>query len=269
LSKFRAFRAVGGAAIVLLAFGGVAASAYLNAQTQPEQAIATPSRFEVASVRLMQNRDKLPIEQQMFYMSQWGATQFTTRNATLETLLSLAFGIDTQYQLARKPAWFDSTFYEIAAKPEGDARLNYEQMKPLLQQLLIDRFHLAYHREIKDMKGYALVAAKGGAKLKTSSGGAAYAYIFTNRIDGKNNPLDTLASMLAHPLGQPVVNETGLKGNYDFRIDYASLQTADADSSLPSLFTAIEEQLGLKLENRMVPVDVFVIDHVDKVPTEN
>ena len=195
-----------------------------------------------------------------------GAGLFTMREVTLELAIEWAFKVDAM-QLAGRTDWLNTQFYEISAKPEGDAGLSYDQLRPLVQQLIEERFHLSYHRETQQRKGYALVIAKGGPKLTASKSNGGFGYIFKGRIRAQNRNAGALASMLAFPLGQPVVDRTGLKGNYDFDINFAPMD--GTDSPLPSIFTALEEQLGLKLVSQQVPVEIFVIDHVDRVPTEN
>ena len=179
----------------------------------------------------------------------------------------MAFGVDDN-QLVGAPNWFISERYDVTAKPEGDLSLTYEELAPRLQQLLAQRFKLAIHREMKDVQGYALVIAKGGPKLKQGTpGNSAGGAIFPGGLRNPNTSLDTFAAMLARPTGRPVVNKTGIAGNYDIDLRYAKDDAAD--SSLPSIFTALQEQLGLKLETQKVPVGMLVIDHVEKIPTEN
>jgi uncharacterized protein (TIGR03435 family) len=226
-----------------------------------------PPEFEVASVRLMVDRDKLPMEQQMSYLSPSGSAEFIARNLTLTNLIGFTYGVDDATQIVGRPDWMDSTFYEIAAKPEGDAELTYDQLKPFVAQLLKERFHLKFHRETKNVKGYALIVAKGGPKLTATKGGSAHAYLMTGRFDAVNAHVSELAVMLTHSLRETVVDKTGLKGNFDFKLNYAPMDATD--STQPSIFTALDEQLGLRLEKQVVPVEMFVIDHVDKVPTEN
>jgi uncharacterized protein (TIGR03435 family) len=248
---------------------GFVFSALAAAQTQGQTAeSARPSKFEVASVRLMQDRDKLPMAQQMFHMSPPGAAEFTMRNANLEVLIGWAFKVGGfEKPITGKPSWMDSTFYEVAAKPEGDAGLSYEQLRPMVQELLKDRFHLAYHLEAGSAKGYALEVAKSGPKLTETKGATQHAYMMSGRLDAADVPMSTVAELVAHALGQTVVDETGLKGNYDVVVKYAPMEATD--SSAPSIFAAVEEQLGLKLVSRTVPTESFVIDHVDREPTEN
>ncbi len=223
--------------------------------------------FEVASVRLMVDRDKLPIEQQIFYMSPSGSAEFIARNVTLTNLIGFTYGVDDVSQIVGRPAWMDSTFYEITARPEGDAELTYDQLKPLVAQLLKERFHLQYHRETKNVKGYALVVAKGGPKLTETKGDAAHVYLMPGTLDAANTKMSMLAVMLTHALRETVADKTGLNGNFDFKLSYAPMEATD--STQPSIFTALDEQLGLRLEKQMVPVEMFAIDHVDKVPTGN
>jgi len=251
-------------AVALMMFvSGVTARA--QSQSKPADAPATLPKFEVASIRIIPLSEMKPTAESP--LSPPGALQFTARNVTMDVLISLAFGVNSMNQISGLPSWNNSTFYQIQAKPEGDVGLSYEQLKPYLQQLLQERFHLTYHRETKSTKGYALVAAKGGPKLTATKGGASYGYILPNRIQVQNSPLTGLAGMLVSPLDQPVVDETDLKGSYDIMLNFAPMNSTDSD--LPSIFTAIEEQLGLRLEKRMVPVEMIVVDRVDREPTEN
>ena len=115
-------------------------------------------------------------------------------------------------------------------------------MKLALQQLLQQRFHLTTHRETKNFSGYALVVAKGGAKLQPNKTGGGFGYIFPDRIRIQNRSLPTFAAMLHFPTGTPVVDKTGIPGNFDIELTFAPPTTpaADSDSTLPSIFTAIE-----------------------------
>jgi uncharacterized protein (TIGR03435 family) len=114
------------------------------------------------------------------------------------------------------------------------------------------------------------VVAKGGAKLTATKGDqppGTRVHIVSGDLQGLNWSMQTLAAMLQTPAGLPVIDKTGIKGSYDIKLEYAP--QLDADSSLPSVFTALQETLGLKLESQKVPVEMLVIDHVDRVPTEN
>lgn len=233
---------------------------------QAGRTVNRSQRFEVASVRLIQDRDKLPMQQQLFYMSPYGAGHFILRNATFTVLVTMAFDIQ-RAQIADQPAWFDSSSYDIEAMPAEGSVKNYEQLRPMLQQLLVDRFHLTFHQKTKIMRGYALVVAKNGPKLTSSKSVSPYGYLMRKRIAAQDATTGMLASMLWNPLEQPVVDETGIKGKYDFQLDFAPFDSTD--TALPSIFTAVQEQLGLKLQKADVPVQMLVIDHVSRVPTAN
>jgi uncharacterized protein (TIGR03435 family) len=236
----------------------------LEAQTQDHSPAGSGPKFEVASIRLIPERDVVPLAGSP--LSAPGERLFTMRQVTLPFAIAWAFGVD-QNRLLGGPDWLQNQYYRISAKPEGDVGLSYAQVKPLLQQLLRERFHLAYHRETKNVKGYVLVVAKGGAKVTVSKGEAGYGYIFKEGIRVQDRSAADLAAMLAIPLDQPVLDRTGLKENFDFNLNFAPMD--GSDSSLPSIFAALEEQLGLKLVSQMVPVAMLVVDHVDRVPTEN
>jgi bla regulator protein BlaR1 len=145
---------------------------------------------------------------------------------------------------------------------------------PLLQSLLKDRFHLEYHFETKEMPVYDLVVSKGGAKLTpfdpeqppTNPQNRGQSVILgvgtTNQI----------ADALARAAGSPVVDKTGIgDGRFGWTLNYTPLSaTGDlSNSAAPDLFAAVEQQLGLKLESKKEPLPILVIDHVERVPTEN
>jgi uncharacterized protein (TIGR03435 family) len=218
--------------------------------------------FEVASVKLTPAGGT-----GLTSISPYGQGRFTATSITMQLLISLAYGVPDS-QLVGLPAWAASERYDVTAKAEPGVSLTLEELKPRLQLLLAQRFKLAIHREMKDTQGYALVAAKGGAKLKKASAGAkAGGMILPRGLRNPSSTMDTLAGMLAHPLHRPVVNKTNIEGNYNIVLNY--VQDGAVDSTLPSIFTAIQEQLGLKLETQMVPVEMLAIDHVERIPTDN
>ena len=223
--------------------------------------LSAQTAFEVASVR-----PTPPGKTGNTYLSPPGAAAFTATNVTLDLRIEVAYGVD-ENQISRAPIWFGSQHYDVSAKPEGAGGLTYVQLRQPLQQLLEKRFRLAVHREKKDVEGYALVVAKGGPKLKPSETESGRKYILPNGIQFDHSSLATFAAALARPVGRPVVDKTSLEGVFDIKLDYAPERSTD--SSLPSVFTALQEQLGLKLESAKVPFEMLVIDHVERVPTEN
>jgi uncharacterized protein (TIGR03435 family) len=241
----------------------VAALFALSAATVSQlhaQAPTPPSSFEVASVRLIP-----PSQGGMISVTPPGSPTFTATNVNLEILIAMAYGVDSDN--ISGPSWLGSQQYDVTAKVEGNPRLTYEQLRAPLQKLLEERFQLAVHRETKEGSGYALVAAKSGPKLRESKGDSPHAYIIKGGLRLQNVSLDSLAGSLTRPTGRPVVNETGIKGNFDITLDYAP--EGATNSEMPSLFTALQEQLGLQLVTRRVPIEVLVIDRVERVPSEN
>lgn len=253
-------------AFVLIMFSIEVGLPILRATQSESQKIDVPAvrseRFEVASVRPVPEK-----EQGLTSISPLGEPRFTAHNATLAFLIGYAFDVDSGRQLLGEPKWLESEEYDISAKAENDKKLTYEELKPRLQQLLEERFHLAYHRETRVHKGYALAVAKGGPKLHPDTSGSQSAYILPDRIAARKVPLALLASLLARPMGAPVVDKTGIPGRFDFDLQFDPNNTTA--SRFPSLATALQEDLGLKLEREDVPEQVIVIDHVDRVPTEN
>ena len=150
----------------------------------------------------------------------------------------------------------------------------------MLAPLLEERFHLKIHRETRVMPVYVLVQGKNGAKLKDGDGGNTW--VSPDPAGGfrfQNYPIAALANMLSlmRPIGRPVIDRTGLSGNYTFS---ANLQDLPQGSNAEDLkvavatsdivvFAALEDQLGLKLNSERAPIDLIVVDHADKVPTED
>ncbi len=218
------------------------------------------AEFEVASVR------PVPANQQGYTsISPWGSDLFIARNIQLRLLINLAYDVDDR-NIEGLSDKLGSRMFDVEARVSGEQKLSYEQMQPLLRNLLRERFHLAVHRASREEKGYALVVAKGGAKLKTGTSREGTATIVPTGLRGAGITMETLAGMLSRPLGSPVQDRTGLGGGYDVVLEYRTLD-AD-DSSLPSIFTALQEQLGLKVIPAKVPVAILVVDHVDAEPTE-
>ncbi len=225
----------------------------------------------------------------------------SARLITLHTALLQAYGIKLYQLIASAP--LDSQ-WDIEAKVPAGATA--EQLNQMLQDLLEDRFHLKVHHEIRDLAAFNLVVAKGGLKLKdsvdariqsTQTGIArsvnskcvppadfkAFAGLAApplpcgrpvfsgDRIMAQASNMAALVNILPALLDQkPVIDKTGLTDTYDFRTEFAqAMFGAQDDSSRPSIFTALEQDLGLKLESTKAPIDVLVVDHVDSAPTEN
>lgn len=194
----------------------------------------------------------------------------TFRNYVLGGILHNAFSVD---RLALEaPDWLYDERFDITAKVP-DEKASFDQRRQMLQALLIDRFGLAFHHETKTRAGFALVVAKNGPKIQPVPDAGSHN---NDNRPGKMQRLRTtisdFASAVSYILRQPVVDETHMEGRYNVVLTYAPERGPDVTPTSgdgPSIFTAIEEPLGLKLEPRKVPVDIFVVDHCQKIPTEN
>lgn len=229
--------------------------------------LAAQSRpaFEVASIK--------PSGQSGPYQVTEGieANGLNFNNVALRLCILRAFGLKP-FQLTG-PDWMSQSRFVIVARASAPAPK--EKILEMFQTLLAERFKLAFHREKKEMPVYALVVAKNGPKLKAAADDAG-----TDIGNKKGDvmtfhgvPMEMLANTLAGSLDRPVLDETGLKGKYDFDLAWAERKRkgASGEPASPdaaSIFTTLQEQLGLKLESRRAPVEMFVIDHVER-PSEN
>jgi uncharacterized protein (TIGR03435 family) len=215
--------------------------------------------FEVASIKLSADPP--------------GRSGITTRtgrmlgeNVTLKRCIIGAYNV-TSAQVSGGPAWIDEDRYYIEAKASTPA--DDPGLMAMLQTLLAERFKLALHRETRSISGYALVAVK--LKLKASEAGAP-ASTQTRRggIDAKACTMARLAAKLSEALRVPVVDATGISGGFDVMLEWTAdeMSAKSAADSGPSLFTAVQEQLGLKLVSRKIAAEVLVIDHAEKPVVE-
>jgi uncharacterized protein (TIGR03435 family) len=191
---------------------------------------------------------------------------------TLRNCIQRAYGVKP-YQVIG-PDWINRERYVIVAKASAPAPESTILL--MLQTLLAERFRLAFHRESKEMPVYALVVAKNGPKLKPSASDGGATQIGGPASGGlkfEHASMDGLAFALTQNLGQPVMNETGLTGAFDLQLvwsqDSARGRPEGSDpTDAPTIFTALQEQIGLRLESRKAPIEVLIIDHVEK-PSEN
>lgn len=219
---------------------------------------------------------------------------FTARNVALKMLMQYdAYGIPQQ-RIFGGPKWVDSARFDIEAKPDSSVadelqKLGLEQrhlqMQAMFQQLLADRFKLVVHWETRDLPVYSLVAAKSGPALQktTLPEGGSEISSGDGRLTAKGVSMEELCKVLtgdlSRDIGRVVIDKTGIAGRYDVALKWTPETdgaapnsggdgSATAPDSGPSIFTAIQEQLGLKLESAKGPVQVLVIDHVE-MPQEN
>jgi len=205
-------------------------------------------------------------------------------NLSLKSLIMRAYGM-RDYQV-EGPDWLGSEHFDISAKfPDGyppkDRADESAAYMAMMQKMLVDRFHLAVHRGQKTFAVYGLVVAKGGIKFRQVPDGGQHSSNSNNtHYEGTGIPMEGFAGFLSKrpelPADLPVLDMTGLKGDYTMTLDWVRefKPSPDAPASAepspgPSLLSALEDQLGLKLETRKAPVEILIVDHAEKVPTEN
>ena len=217
---------------------------------------------------------------------------FRTRNSSLGDLIQFAYEVQTK-QIVNPPEWMDKDRYDIAAVPEEQGVPNAEQVRIMIRKLLADRFKLTFHQDKKELLAYLLTVAKNGQKLTpTQRPGPLPGLGFRPGTGGltlmaMNATMSDFTGFLQIlVLDRPVVDQTGLTGKFDFQCTFTpddSLfnghppmppqQQTDSNNAnpappAPSLYDAFQQQLGLRLSAEKTPVDVIVIDHVEK-PSEN
>ena len=204
---------------------------------------------------------------------QVGGHRLLIQNQTVSDLMSFAYAIH-QKQIVDGPPWLETQRYDIVGQADVEGYANLRQIQEMLQKLLASRFNLKFHREKRELSIYAITVAKGGPMLtkhteasnglptqsgSPSSGGRRFT----------NNTISDFALGMQSFLDKPVVDQTGLVGRYDFVLTWTPDDSStDSPNQAPGLFTAVQEQLGLKLEPIKGQADVYAIDHVER-PTEN
>jgi uncharacterized protein (TIGR03435 family) len=218
-------------------------------------------QFEAATVKLHTSNAAMGAQEVSGIDEGKGTIRVT--NLPLAVVVRFAYGVK-DYQFSA-PAWLNDVRYDIEAKtPEGYTR---QQLGPAIRALLADRFKLEVHHESKEVSGYALVTAKSGPKLHESDRPRDY---FTSRpglIQCGRVSMQELTSALAGRLGRPIEDKTGLSAQYDLKLQWTTDETT-ADT-LPTLFTALQEQLGLRLDTQKIKIDVLIVDHIERTPTAN
>lgn len=236
-----------------------------------------PAVFEVATIR----PSKPGVPGKLFTVR---GRQVVTINTSLKDLIGFAYGLHTA-QIIGAPEWAESDKYDITGQPEAQGMPNERQLKAMIQKLLEDRFKLATHRATQDLPVYLLSAAKSGPKLTKNdsnpNGLPSLMFKGLGVLPALNANMSDLAGVLqAAVLDRPVIDRTGLTGRFDFNLTWTPddsqfrglgvrVPAPSADQNAPpGLFTAIQEQLGLRLESTKAPVDVLVVDRVER-PSEN
>jgi uncharacterized protein (TIGR03435 family) len=258
------------------------------AQSPHAKTVASPS-FEVTSIRPSRPED---LRQAVFFQP----GRFIARAATIKLLIAVAYNVHP-FQISGGPSWVNSKRYNILAKQSDAIAEQLRRLSPdkrsemqaiLLQSLLVGRFDLTVSHKSKELPVYTLVVATNGPKLSqsTSADKNMDIQVGQSELTAKSLSMATFTVVLANQLDRTVLDQTGLAGTYDFEVQWARSQTISGmpsdqrgsapeteavppvDSSGPSFFTAIQEQLGLKLQSTKAPVDTIVIKHVES-PSEN
>jgi uncharacterized protein (TIGR03435 family) len=205
--------------------------------------------------------------------------RYSTTNTTLVDLLKYAYGLHER-EIVGGPKWLETQKFDIVGDPETQTRPSSDGFKRMVQNLLADRFHLAAHHETRELSVFAIVQSKGGPRLIASTGppnAIPTVGYSEGALGARNATMGDLATFLQRFVAdRPVVDETGLAGKYDVTLRWTPddsqaegiRQSDGISNTFPGLYTAIEEQLGLKLREERRPAQVFVIDRVE-MPSEN
>jgi uncharacterized protein (TIGR03435 family) len=200
--------------------------------------------------------------------------RFTIRNESVASLMMFAYSIN-KHQVIDLPAWAETTSYDIEGKTDAPGEPNLRQQQEMVQKLLAERFQLKFHYDKRELPVYAIRVTKGGPKLKPAANpdtepdqqgnghGTEQTVIFTS------NSIADFVRNEQFFVDRPLLDQTSLGGRYDFalRYTYDEAKTTDPNAP-PGLFTAVQEQLGLKFEPTKAPVEVLVIDHIE-LPSAN
>jgi uncharacterized protein (TIGR03435 family) len=244
----------------------------------PAIAPASGPTFDVATIK-----PTPPDAKAGRYITMQGTNRWVAKYYTLKLMIAAAYNLSPKV-ISGGPAWADSDHFDIVALTPGDTRPSQPEQMAMLRALLADRFRLSFHREQKDFSIYVLEVAKGGPKLRDSAAPASdppqlVSTVYPDHVHmpARNATMADFTYLLQRALlDRPVIDKTGLTGRYDFDLDWAGdetqfggeLPTAPADAQAPPFFTAIEQQIGLRLEATRGNVDAFVIDRAEQ-PTAN
>ncbi len=214
--------------------------------------------------------------------------QFVAKNYALRLLIGLAYNL-TPRAISGGPEWLDSDHYDVLAATPGEVQPTVDEQMKMLQQLLAERFKLAFHREKKEFSIYTITISKNGPKLKESANPNELPYLTSTvfpassggidhlQMPARNATMEQFASVLQRAiLDRPVVDRTGLSGKYDFTLEWTpdetqfggNLPPGAPDSGRPGIYEAMQQQLGLKLEPTRGPIEAMVIDRVER-PSAN
>jgi uncharacterized protein (TIGR03435 family) len=252
------------AVLMLSGFGQVSKSAPIDTSTSaPKFQVATikPSRPEESRTTMIRGN------------------RFETTHTSVVDLIKYAYGLHEQ-EIVGEPKWLDTQTFDVVGDPETESRPSSDEFKKMVQNLLTDRFHLTAHHETRELSVLAIVQSKSGpnlTKTKRPPGGIPTVGYSPGHLGAGNATIADFASFLQRFVtDRPVVDQTGIVARYDFDLKWTPdetqtetvRQSSESSNPLPGLYTAIQEQLGLKLQEGKLPAQVLVIDHVE-TPSEN
>jgi uncharacterized protein (TIGR03435 family) len=242
------------------------------------QAPTEHKEFDLVSIK-----PSAPDERNRFLFQNLPGGTVRIAGVPLRMIMMQAFDVKA-FQITGGPDWVRMDRWDIQAKAEGVAgRLPRAEENPMLQALMRDRFQLQVHRATKEMPIYALVVEKNGSKLVPSTSSQRHSQGGLGSIAVQKGGMNDLASWLSGGLGRVVIDKTGLSGEYDYKLEWTPEPGEGGPESIglppdgprphvdgtgPSIFTAVQEQLGLRLVSQKGPVEMVVIDRVEK-PTAN
>ena len=255
---------------VLLVAGSMGRSLMAQAGPVPVKMMAAEAHpvFEVATIKPSDPNDR----SEGFHSN---GRRIYIENQTVNKMLTFAYGVHSK-QIMGGPDWFGTERFDINGVPDVEGVPSMRQQQEMLQKLLAERFGLKFHREKRELAVYALTDAKAGRKLTKSQGDpnglgdqtgngnmGEMTYKFTN------NTMDDFALCMQFYVDRPVVNQTGLTGRWDFVLKWTTndLKAADPNAA-PGMFTAIQEELGLRMEAVKALAEVLVVDYVER-PSAN
>ncbi len=255
----------------LFLLGALTASAFSQIPSPGSPDSNLPLRFQVATIK-----PSLPEESRALQIR---GNRFVTAGTSVIDLLQYAYGLH-EAEIAGGPKWLKTQKFDLVADPESQTRPSFDEFKKMVLNLLADRFRLTTHYQSRVLSVFELVPAKGSPKLSKSTrppNGIPSVGYAPGQLSVANATLADFATFLQRFVAdRPVFDRTGIVGRYDLTLRW-SLDDWEAEenrpgnsrsSSLPGLFTAIQEQLGLKLQEAKLPAQVLVIDHID-MPSEN
>lgn len=228
--------------------------------------------FDVASIRPHAPDDT------RFYVKLPAQGRFSATGSVAKLVVMLAYDVQ-EAQIAGGPDWFATEKWDIEAKSDNPGGHSVEETRRMLQNMLAERFGLRIHRETDQRPAYALTVAKDGPKFKPAEQGSTNVRVTGNSISLERGDLVRMTQLLSSALGRPVVDRTGLTGLYDLSLKWDDAPVPEGGvtglnvPAVPgndhgSIFTAIQDQLGLRLDSQRIPVEVIVVDRMER-PSPN